>query len=182
MNGKKNHSAFCRHVRDKYKRKFQSTQLERILRNRGAIKASAALQLSHRHKFAVPRDSVSSFPDMEEYLAVRIRELRSCGIVVESFMVDAKARILMHTLYPKVCPNSPDPLGRNLDTFGFKCSNTWRRNFFKRHGFLLKTIGKRVNMKGTENERMDTIESFHLQTCLLQLSGTSDPVYGFTSL
>ena len=45
----------------------------------------------------------------------------------------------------------------------------------------MKTIGKRVNMKGTEIERMDTIETFHLQIRALQLSGTKHPVYGFTS-
>ena len=36
-------------------------------------------------------------------------------------------------------------------------------------------------MKGTEKEKMDNVEGFHLRTRCLQLSASTDPTYGLTS-
>ena len=61
------------------------------------------------------------YPDMEHRLAVHIRHLRACGIVVQTWMVDEEAKILLHQLYPQGFPNPPDPMGNDEETFGFKC-------------------------------------------------------------
>ena len=36
-------------------------------------------------------------------------------------------------------------------------------------------------MKGTEEEKMNSIEEYHIRTRRLQLSGNIDPIFGFTS-
>jgi len=182
MNGKDNKAKFICNVKDQYRRpRFQKTTLARWLAKQDGIEASAKLQSVNRRHLSVPRESCGQYPDMEHHLAVRIRDLRSCGIVVQSWIVNEEAKILLHELYPIAFPNSPDLEGNDEETYGFKCSNTWRNNFFKRHNFSLKTIGKKVNMIGTEEEKMASIKEYHLRTRCLQLSGNKDPVYGLTS-
>ena len=61
------------------------------------------------------------YPEMEFKLAAHIRDLRSVGMVVETWMVDDEAKVLLHQLYPVGFPNPPDPDGNDEKTFGFKC-------------------------------------------------------------
>ena len=122
MNGKDNKAKFIRYVQDQYRHpRFQRTTLSRWLAKRDEIEASAKLQSANRRHLSVPRVSCGLYPDMEHHLAVRIRDLRSCGIVVQSWMVNEEAKILLHELYPIAFPNSPDSEGNDEGTYGFKC-------------------------------------------------------------
>ena len=62
----------------------------------------------------------SKYPDMEHHLAVHIRDLRSCGIIVQSWMANEEAKIPLHELYPIAFLNPPDPRGKDKETYGLK--------------------------------------------------------------
>ena len=66
--------------------------------------------------------TVSSWPvsDMEYHLAARIWDLCSCGVVVQTWMLNEEAEILLHELYLKAFPNPSNLKGDNEETFGFK--------------------------------------------------------------
>ena len=65
--------------------------LERWLAKQDEIEASAKLQSVNRRRLYVPQESCGQYPDMEHHLAVHIRDLRFCGIVVQSWMVNEEA-------------------------------------------------------------------------------------------
>lgn len=183
MNGKANKKAFVRYVRKEYKRpKFQPKRLREWLKNRDEIEASAQLDNADRRRISVPKQTTGQYPEMEHRLAVSIRFMRQMGIVVEAWMVDWEAKTILHDLYPNkfAMPGVVDGDMSGVDS-EFKCSNTWRRNFYKRHGFTQRKIGKKMNKKGTEAERMKKVYEFHLMLRALQLSEKNDPVYGLTS-
>ena len=96
MNGKDNKAKFIHYVQDQYRHpRFQRTTLSRWLAKQDEIEASAKLQSADRRHLSVPRVACGLYPDMEHHLAVRIWDLRSCGIVVQSWMVNEEAKILL---------------------------------------------------------------------------------------
>ena len=180
-NGRANHNEFVRYVQKEYKQpKFQTSTLRKWLAKRDEIEASASVDDSDRRRIAVPRESAGQYPDMEYRLAASIRNMRQLGIVVESWMVDEEARRILHELYPNKFKSNDDNGDNNNTNEVFKCSNTWRRNFYKRHNFTLRKIGKKMDKKGTSAERMKKVYDFHLMMRALQLSELNDPVYGVT--
>ena len=64
---------------------------------------------------------------MEYILASRIRTVCSLGIPVETWMVRADAREILHELYPS---EFPDPSETAYGHHPFKASNTWLKRFF----------------------------------------------------
>ena len=122
MDGEKNKKSFARYVAQEYGRPyFQPATLRKWIGNREAIEISAHTMHSDRRSLAVPRESWGMYPEMEFKLAAHIRDLRSVGMVVETWMVDDEAKVLLHEKYPKGFPNPPDRDGNDEDTFGFKC-------------------------------------------------------------
>ena len=122
MDGKSNKKEFVRYVAQKYGRpKFQPVTLRNWLKNREEIERSAHTLNSDRCSLTVPRERCGLFPNMEYALAAHIRDFRSVGMVVETWMVDDEAKVLLHQLYPVGFPNPPDPDGNDEKTFGFKC-------------------------------------------------------------
>ena len=181
-NGQANKKAFCRWVAREYNRpSYQPSTLRDWLKRRDAIELSARKKDSDRRRTAVQQQTVGQFPDMEDILAMRIRNLRSLGIVVETWMVDAEAREILYELYPTKFPDPSNTDNWGDESSGFKASSTWRKRFFKRKNFTRRKIGKRMNKKGTLPQRMEAVTAYHLRLRALQLSQINDPTYGVTS-
>ena len=121
---------------------------------------------------------VRQYPRMEYHLATRIRHMRSLGIPVETWMVRADARELLHELYPE---KFPDSTVTSSDMFPFQASDRLLRKFFKRHGFSLRKIGTRINKKGVTGNMIEAVQQFHRKTRVLQLSERNGSVDGLTS-
>ena len=182
MNGAGNLKIFVRYVAKEYKRpKFQPKTLRDWLKRRSEIEESGKKKHADRRYLAVVRECVGQYPEMEHRLAKRISNMRSLGIPVESWMVDMEAKILLHEIFPTLFPDNPVFDQSADDDFGFKCSNSWRRNFFVRFGFTQRKIGKKFNKKGTLPEKMNATLEFHTRIRVKQLSKINDPVYGLTS-
>ena len=150
------------------------------MKRREEIVESAKRQESDRRHIAVPRQCTGQYPEMEYALAARIRQMRDLGVVVETWMVDLEAKSILHGLYPNEFPAPYFEVAED-DEIGFKCSNTWRQNFFNRHGFTQRKIGKKINRKGTLPERLEKAHEFHVRMRTRQLSEINDPVFGWTS-
>jgi len=138
---------FCRHIEKKYQRNLQLSTFNRWLRMKEEIFESAKRKNADRRSQSVPRQRVGKYADQEFTLAQRIRGMRQIGIVVETWMVDYEMKHILHEDFPTKFPEPSDD-GTDED-FPFKCSDTWRKEFFKRHNFSIKTIGKKFNVKGT---------------------------------
>ena len=95
-------------------------------------------------------------------------------------MVDFEAKSILHGLYPDDFPVPSFEVTKDSE-IGSKCSNTWRRNFFNRHGFTQRKIGKKINRKGTLPERLEKAYEFHIRMRTKQLSEINDPIFGWTS-
>mmetsp|Transcript_30700 Transcript_30700/g.52513 ORF Transcript_30700/g.52513 Transcript_30700/m.52513 type:complete len:305 (-) Transcript_30700:662-1576(-) len=87
---------FCKHIEGKYKRNLQPRTFRMWRSDEVEIRASGALQKSDRRMQSKPREKVGKYPDMECELAEKIRGMRQFGIVVETWMVDVEARLILH--------------------------------------------------------------------------------------
>jgi len=123
-------------------------------KRRGEIEESAKRKESDRRHIAVPRECTGQYPEMEYALAARIRQMRELGIVVETWMVDFEAKSILHGLYPDDFTVPSFEVAKDSE-IRFKYSNTWRCNFFNKHGFTQCKIGKKINRKGTLLERLE---------------------------
>ena len=88
-------------------------------------------------------------------------------------------------LYPKPNLDSDDTVD-DSDCYPIKFSNTWQRNFMKRHNFSFRKLGTKMNKKGKTPGMIEAIRDYHLHCRSLQLSPTPasvkrDPTFGFTS-
>ena len=116
---------------------------------------------------------------MEERLAIRIRLLRKCGLIFETWMLAVEGLSILNRLYPLKFPRED-----GVDVDGthsvFKFSRTWQQSFFKRHKFAYRRIGTRKNAAALKVDWIQKIEKYHLTVRALQLSEMNDPEYGFT--
>ena len=94
---------------------------------------------------------------MEYHLSARIRELRSLGMPIETWIVRAEAKQLLLELHPKTFP---DPLTTLCEDFPFKISNMWVHVFFLRHGFFLRKTRKRMNKIGLTGDLTEKVREF----------------------
>ncbi len=113
--------AFCRHISNKYKRKFDRTQLKRLLAREKEIRESGGKKGADRRFQSTHREKSGKYTKMEWSLAAWIRNMRDMGIVVETWMVNAEARTLLHQHYPIEFPQPPSDDGTDEDSFPFKC-------------------------------------------------------------
>ena len=81
-------------------------------------------------------------------------------------MVKHEAKIKLHELYPDQFPHPEYGDG----DYPFKASDNWMLSFFERHGFSVRTIGKRMNKKGSTPEHIEKTREFHLDTRVFQVS------------
>ena len=106
--------------------------------------------MASRATCAGMNDHVGQHPIMEDRLPARIRDLRQCEIVVETWMLPLEGREILRELNPDHFPPfNEDPIADQRD-FLFKFSNTWRIAFFRRHTFSIKKVGIRVNTPANE--------------------------------
>ncbi len=108
---------FCRYIANKYKRKLQPSQLRKWEKCKETIHESANKKNADR-RTQTQREQVGKYPDMEYRLAAWIRGMRQMGFVVETWMVNAEARTLLHELYPREFRQPPTDDGSG---FPFKC-------------------------------------------------------------
>jgi hypothetical protein len=118
-------------------------------------------------------EPTAQYPLMEERLATWIRDFRSIGVPVETYMVDHEARTIFGKLYL-------DKVHRD-GSVNFKFSSTWRTNFFKRHNFSVKNVSTRGAGGRTNTLTGDMIEQYHMDMRVAQMSGTRDAKYGYCS-
>ena len=148
--------AFIKYAAIKYiQPKLQRSSLNKWLRREEEIRASARKSFSHRCSRALPPQKVGQYPEMEYRLQATLRHLRMLGMPIETWMVRAEAKLLLHELYPR---NFPDLLTTDEKSFPFKGSSMWMRGFFSRHNFCLQKIGKRMNKQGVTKDMMKNIE------------------------
>ena len=115
---------------------------------------------AHCYHLSITHEQVGQYPRMKYLLASCIRHVRSLGIPVETWMVRADTRELLHELHPQ---QFPDPGSTSPKNFPFKTGNTWLRNSLKRYFFSLRKIGHRMNKKDVSRDTISAIRDFHLK-------------------
>lgn len=97
QNGERNKMKFCRWVCRKYQcPTFQVCWLRSWLKRREAIELSASAMHLDWRRVPVPCQAVGQYPAMETTLAVRIRNMRDLGIVVQTWMVRFEAKLILN--------------------------------------------------------------------------------------
>ena len=171
------------------KPKFQPLTLRRWLNDEKRYREDAAKQNADRRREGKTRSKDGRYPEMELRLACRVRHLRLMGIPIESWMLRFEGKSIFHEIYPE---NYPDPQADVLDqmdelnVYPIQFSNTWQKNFMKRHNFSFRKLSTKMNKKGKTPEMMATVKDYHMECRSFQLSDTPqlcnrDPTYGFTS-
>ena len=179
-NGMATKKGYARVCKTKFKRPdFHVKTLRNWLKDERYYREQAVKTQNYRRGQAKPRERTGKYPEMELRLATNIRYLRSLGMPVASWMIDFEAKLILHEFYPEQCP-SPE-VEHDPAAFSFKCSDTWRINFMKRHKFSVRKIGTKMNKKGVTPVLMEKIREYHIATRAFQLSENNDSVYGFTS-
>ena len=179
-NGMATKKGYARVCKTKFKRPgFHVKTLRNWLKDERYYREQAVKTRNYKRGQAKPRERTGKYPEMELRLAANIRYLRSLGMPVASWMIDFEAKLILHELYPEQCP-SPE-VEHDPAAFLFKCSDTWRIHFMKRHKFSLRKIGTKMNKKGVTPELMEKIREYHIATRAFQLSENNDSMYGFTA-
>ena len=159
-------------------RGIDKKQLKRWIENEQKHREAATIKsTSVRISQAVVNESVGEYPAMEYELAVNLRVMRDCGLTISSWMLEYEGKMAFHKLDPQLHPE-PTLDGADEHQYPLKFSDTWKRNFMKRHGFSFRKVGTRMNKKGVTNDMVEKIREFHLRCRELQLSKIVDPIYG----
>ena len=166
--------------------KLQRNKINRWLANKDKYLAAAAQSVGvtlRRHQ-AKPRSSgIGHHPEMEQELAVFIKNLRCMGVPVEAWMIREEGkRIFREKNREKYSSESHIAIYGDEDVeYPIKFSNKWLQNFLDRHNFSFRKLTTKMNKKAVTTEMLTAIEEYHLTLRMKQLSVTNDPVYGFTS-
>ena len=136
-----------------------------------------------RHQAAPRPSGIGHYPEMEEDLAKYIRDLRSLGVPVETWMIREEAKRIFRKKAPEKYPTEADIsiFGDEELEYPLKMSNHWMRNFLERHNFSYRKLSTKMNKKAVTEPMLATIEQYHLMMRMKQLSAMNDPDYGFTS-
>ena len=162
-----------------HRQSFQKKDLNRLIDNAAKLREQYTTHSGPRLSYSNVCDREGKYPEMEERLAIRIRLLRKCGLIFETWMLAVEGMSILNRLYPLKFPRED---GEDVDGTHsvFKFSRTWQQSFFKRHKFAYRRIGTRKNAAALKVDWIEKIEKYHLTVRALQLSEMNDPEYGFT--
>ena len=145
------------------------------------LRVNRQKKCNDRGHLTKPRVPYGKYPEMECHLADNIRYMRMLGMPVESWMLRLEGRLILHKLYPNEIQAPMFDDREDEDSFPFKFSNTWKRDFLSRHNFSFQKLGSRTNNLGITQQHIETISDYHLNMRALKLSEIRDPVWGYTS-
>lgn len=112
---------FCKLFASKYNRRLDSSQLRKWTKSEKNIRDSAKKTgADRRSQSTIRHQEAAKYPDMEYHLAAWIRGMRQMGYVVETWMVNAEAKMLLHVHYKNQFPKPKDD-GTDDKDYPFKC-------------------------------------------------------------
>jgi hypothetical protein len=143
-----------------YSRKFQKRQLVGYLFKEAAYRAAPG----RKDRTKRTTGTAALYPDMDTALAAWVRETRSIGIVVETYMLAEEGALIMQKQHPGV---------------KFTFSSGWLEGFLARNNFAVRRVTNNAAKNLDRVEVVGAILNFHLDTRALQASAVRDPVFGY---